>query len=242
MRLLVEIGNSRVKWALADESGGLSHVAGRGHDQAAWPRDLPDAPIDAVWYASVAAPGVQQALLDWASARGLGTPRRIVSTACMAGVVNAYAQPSRLGVDRLLACVAAHHAFPGESVMVVDAGTALTIDHLRADGQHEGGLICPGVATMRGAIRADTQVRAHDGTTQAAMLGEDTDAAVGLGTLHAALGLVERLRAAVTPARLLLTGGEAPLLARHLSSDWEVAPELVLQGLETASRMRPGPS
>lgn len=239
MRLLVEIGNSRIKWALADENGLLSGVDASRHDDPCWTRHLPESHIDAVWYASVAAPAVQQSLLEWADDRGLMAPHRVVSKPHMAGVINAYDESSRLGIDRLLASVAAHHAYPKESVMVVDAGTALTIDCVRADGRHQGGLICPGVATMRNAIRADTQVRADDRADSDEWLGVDTDKAVGLGTLHAALGLIERLQTALGPARLLLTGGEAPLLAQHLSVSPDMAPNLVLRGLEVVSRVTP---
>lgn len=236
MKLLVEIGNSRIKWALADDAGLKGAPVSARHDDRSWPQQLPHTPVAAVWYATVAAAGSQRPLLEWAFSRGLTAPQRVRSTAQAAGVTNAYAKPDRLGVDRLLACVAAHHRYPGQSVLVADVGTALTIDYVAGDGRHAGGLISPGVATMRDAIRADTQVRAADLAPGARMLGRSTDAAVGQGTLHAAVALLEHARASQAPARLLLTGGEAPLLAPHLDGGWEIAPALVLEGLDRVSR------
>lgn len=236
MRLLIEIGNTRVKWALADERGRLTEPVALRHGHPAWTEQLPDVAAGAVWYASVACPQVHQPLLDWASSREVSAPRRIFSSAHAGGVTNAYSEPGRLGVDRLLACVAAHRRYPGRQVLVADAGTALTVDHVDADGGHQGGMICPGVTTMRHAIRADTQVRAQDLAPQAELLGRDTDTAVAQGTLQAALALLERVRALRPAASLLVTGGEAPLLMPHLGDRWEMAPALVLEGLELLSR------
>lgn len=236
IRLLVEFGNSRVKWLMADDHGVRGEPESACHDDLSWVQQLPETRVDAVWYANVAAAGTEQPLLDWARSRGITKPHPVYSTARAGGVTNSYADPTRLGVDRLLACVAAHERFPGESVLLADAGTALTLDMVAADGQHEGGLIAPGVTTMRDAIRADTEVRADDLAPRADMLGRSTDSAVGQGTLHAALALLERTRAVQAPARLLLTGGEAALLAPHLDRAWERAPALVLEGLERVSR------
>lgn len=240
MRLLVEIGNSRVKWTLAGPDGLVDEPTSAGHADSSWALQLPETAIDSVWFASVATYGAEAPLLEWATEHGVAEPCRIRSTATAGGVVNAYAEPSRLGVDRLLACVAAHQCFPGESVLVADAGTALTVDYVAADGRHEGGLICPGVSTMRTAIRADTQVRAQESESSGELLGCNTDAAVGQGTLLAALGVLERVGADLSPTRLLLTGGEAPLLAPHLGDQWETVPALVLEGLDRLSRASDG--
>lgn len=238
MRLLLEFGNTRIKWVLVDDDGAHGEPVSVGHDDPSWITPITATTPDTVCYASVAAAGTQQPLLDWTESCGMAAPCRIVSTAHAGGVTNAYAEPSCLGVDRLLACVAAHQRFPGESVLVADAGTALTIDYVAADGQHEGGLICPGVTTMRHAIRIDTQVRAADRAPRSELLGRSTDAAVGQGTLQAALGLLARVRTSLEPAHLLITGGEAPLLAPYLAGDFELVPALVLEGLEKLSRDR----
>lgn len=236
MKLLVEIGNSRVKWMLSGTDGIGGEPFSSRHDDPSWVRQLPDTPVDAVCYASVAAAGTEKPLVDWAGANGVAELRRIVTAARAAGVTNAYAEPSRLGVDRWLACVAAHWRAPGQSVLIVDAGTALTVDYVDADGRHGGGLISPGVSTMRDAIRADTQVRAAEREPLAELLGRSTDAAVGQGTLYAALGLIGRARASLNPERVFLTGGEASWLAPHLEGDWEIVPALVLEGLDLLSR------
>lgn len=230
MNLLLDIGNTRVKWARADgarlrESGSLSH-----RDAPDWPAALPDERPAAVWVANVADETVPAALARHARTRWRLTPRAVHSTAAACGVRNAYAQPERLGVDRWLACIGAFHRGAGP-VLVADAGTALTLDFVDADGRHRGGLIAPGLTTMRAAIAGGTRLQAEVGEYAPAWLADDTDPAVALGTLQAALSLIGEARRALAPDRLLLTGGEAERIAPHLDAGWERAPDLVLEGL-----------
>jgi len=229
MRLLLDIGNSRAKWALARglsliETGSIDY---RG--DAVWVEQLPRRDIDSVWTASVAEASGLAPLHAWAGRVGLPLEQACTSAqAC--GLTHGYPQPERHGVDRWLACIAGYHRAVG-AVLVADAGTALTLDYVSAAGIHRGGLITPGVGLMRRAIRQDTQVRAAERASKPDWLATDTDTAVGLGTLHAALGVVEGARRYLRPDRCLLTGGEAELIASHLDPVWECAPHLVLEGL-----------
>lgn len=230
MNLLLDIGNTRVKWARADgerlrDSGSIAH-----REDPAWSARLPAERPAAVWVASVADSAAVESLAAHAGDRWALTPRVVHSTARACGVRNAYARPERLGVDRWLACIGGYHRGAG-SVLIADAGTALTLDFVAADGRHRGGLITPGVGTMRAAIAGGTRVRAEPGEFEPAWLADDTDPAVALGTLQSALSLIGNARRALAPERLLLTGGEAELLAPHLDTAWERVPTLVLEGL-----------
>jgi type III pantothenate kinase len=230
MNLLLDIGNTRVKWAQADGAR-LRATGSLGHrDAPDWPAALPEERPAAVWVANVADETVPAALARHAGARWRLTPHPVHSTVAACGVRNAYARPERLGVDRWLACIGAFHRGAG-SVLVVDAGTALTLDLVAPDGRHRGGLIAPGLTTMRTAIAGGTRLRAEVGEYAPAWLADDTDPAVALGTLQAVLSLIGEARRALAPDRLLLTGGEADRIAPHLGCDWEQAPELVLEGL-----------
>lgn len=230
MNLLLDIGNTRAKWARA-ESAKITATGFLVHrDNPDWPAGLPDDRPAAIWIANVADETVPAALARHAEAKWNLAPQPVHSTAEACGVRNAYPRPERLGIDRWLACIGAFHRGEG-SVLVADAGTALTLDFVAADGTHRGGLIAPGQAAMRAAIALGTRVRAEPGDYAPAWLADDTDPAVALGILQSTLSLIGNARQALAPQRLLLTGGEADRIASHLDPEWEHAPDLVLEGL-----------
>ena len=79
------------------------------------------------------------------------------------GVSLAYANPSALGVDRVAALIAANEKYSGNTC-IIDCGTAVTLDVLDAKGVHQGGVILPGVASMRKALLANTKIEIDDAT------------------------------------------------------------------------------
>lgn len=237
MILLVDLGNSRLKWALHDET---LHV-GAPVDHA---RPLPPQ-LDAAWgragavtralVASVAAPALEAELAVAVMAR-FGIAAEFVRTpAQAAGVRNAYATPAKLGIDRFLALVALH-ADAALPVVHASVGTALTLDALAADGTHHGGLIAPSPALMQQTLLdATARVTASD-DAPIAELATDTESAVRSGCLLAAAALIERFRAQAavvlgTPPALVLSGGGAPPLVPLLAPPVRVKVDLVLRGL-----------
>lgn len=231
MTLLVDIGNTRVKWARADSAGRPGPVQALAHDgRADWVEALPANLTGSVWFATVADADLATPLQEWSRNRLGRSAVEVVSTASAAGVQCAYPRPERLGVDRWLACIGAFHRGPG-SVVVVDAGTALTVDVVDATGVHQGGLIVPGMATMQQAIHAHTRIRSQPLAQVPDDLARDTDAAVAAGALHAAVGLIERVCRRFALDRQILAGGEAALLADRLEGEWLMAPDIVLEGL-----------
>ncbi len=241
MKLLLDIGNSRVKWAYADQ-GELQHAGAVNHHENNWQAALPHIRPDAIWAACVAGENVLAQIQAWAGRQWQQELHLLHSVAQACDVNSAYPRPERLGVDRWMACIAGFHHGQG-SVLVADAGTAITLDFVDAQGQHKGGLISPGVATMRQALRGGTRLRTELKEYKLSWLADDTDPAVGLGTLHTALALLENARRELAPGRCLLTGGESTLLAPQLSDHWQLAPNLVLDGINRialASNSREG--
>lgn len=229
MRLLLDVGNTRCKWALADDRA-LVRTGVIVRDTAhAWLNALPDVEVEEVMVASVAQPEALGALAAWAAPRGVPL-RQATTTARFGGLTNGYTVPERLGVDRWLACIAARVEAPG-SVLIADAGTALTIDFIDAEGRHQGGLIAPGVKTMRESLRERTQLRPAPDRIDDPWLARDTNAAIAAGTRNSAVSLLEAGAAHLAPERLLLTGGDAPLLVERLRAKWHLRPHLVLEGL-----------
>jgi type III pantothenate kinase len=246
--LLLDLGNSRVKWAWHSD-GGLSEpmsAASSGAGLAELLMDIEDRPASTAWLASVVetpALVVSEAL----QARGW-TVRRAVSLPALDSLSNGYRDPAQLGVDRFLVLLAARQLLPESDCLVVDAGTALTIDRLHASGQHAGGSILPGLGLMRAALAGGTdrlgaalapvvagapndRESSESGPVDADPFapGRDTRSAIEAGILSAALGAIELQREPGLP--ILLCGGDARRLARWLPQPWRLLPELVLLGL-----------
>ena len=245
--LLADLGNSRLKWLHeADLAAGApaDAVSWRGRPLAAvldrcWSR-LPVP--EAVVAACVAGPAAAQTLAQWCRRHWRLEPRFVRTGARACGVRNGYREPGRLGVDRWAALVGAHWQVSGPKV-VADAGSALTVDLLRADGAHLGGFIAPGISAMRQALeRLAPHVFAGPVPPVPAAAGRSTGECAAAGTAAAAAGLVERAAARLAresdsdSVTVVLCGGEAPLLEPLLSGTVRVEPDLVLHGLACLAR------
>lgn len=236
---LFDLGNSRLKFAPLGGDGRVGAMQALSHDGAAfeagWEARLP-ARVDAAWMANVATSSLRDALLDALAARSAQVHLARTLPA-FAGVRIAYAEPSRLGVDRFLALLGAH-ARGAPSSLVVGVGTALTIDLLDR-GRHLGGRIAPSPALMREALNARAPVLPATGGAYAEF-ADDTAGALASGCEGAALALVvQSMDAAAArigqPPSLLLHGGGAAALLPHLP-DAVHAPALVLEGLAQSAR------
>jgi type III pantothenate kinase len=231
--LLLDVGNTRLKWAL-DENGRLGRVVARAHagNPAALVAALPHQRPAAIWIASVVGRGVDARLAAALRARYGIAPRFAAVQKRRDGLTVAYREPQRLGVDRWLALLAGWKRVGG-AFCVGGCGTALTFDAVDARGRHRGGIIAPGLRAAQTAVRQSTrfglavlEARYRSG------LGRDPESCVRQGALHAAAGALERLAArCCANAPRLLTGGDAPILRRALGAGWQVDPHLVLEGL-----------
>lgn len=239
--LLVDIGNSRVKWARL-ERGSLG--AQRAAAYADWTRDdwrvlFEGAPVTRVLAASVAG-DASIAALDAAARAATGHGIERVSTQREAvGVVNGYADPRLLGVDRWLAVVGGYRRVRGACV-VADIGTAATVDVVAADGRHRGGYIVPGPRLMVASLLASTSDLASFSSTSppgaTADFADNTRDAIERGCRVALAAWLERCvrdaeRLVGAAPRLLVTGGAEPELRVFLNTPHEVVPDLVLRGL-----------
>jgi type III pantothenate kinase len=238
-RLQIDLGNSRLKWRLLHEGHvkATGTLPGPSAEMVLLPT-LETAP-DAVEVASVASEALNrgleaEVLRHW----GLRAWFAYSEAECL-GLRNSYAQPGRLGVDRWLAMLAAWTAVR-RRVCVVDAGSALTIDLVAADGRHEGGYILPGDALMQAALLRDTQRVRFDSAVDASLQpGISTAEAVCHGAALAHCGAV-RLALAQAAAdgespQLVLTGGDGARLAEWLSEAACYRRDLVFDGLSLAA-------
>lgn len=238
--LQIDAGNSAVKWRRV--TSGRSLAEGRCDLRATdglGPLRSEARLVDEVWISSVLTDADEEELR-----RTLpdDVPTFIaISEARCAGVTNSYKEPRSMGVDRWLTLLAARRRVP-DRVCVVDAGTALTIDLLGADGAHEGGYIIAGRELMQAALFAGTaRVRSAD-PGWSVDLGTSTAGAVGGGaTLALAGALREALRRAGDPEpRLLVTGGDGAALVDVAGLAAERVDDLVFEGLEISRFARTG--
>jgi type III pantothenate kinase len=237
--LLVDLGNSRLKWAWlegrqADATAALSHRAQDLSRQldASWGR-MP-APARVV-LASVADGQRSEAFEAWVQGRWGLSVDRVFSGAQALGVTNAYPEPRQLGVDRWLALIAVHRRFSGPAC-IVDCGSAITIDGLAPDGRHLGGLILPGLALMRAALLRGTGLEDLSPPPEPRWLACDTAGAIGYGGLLACVALVERLAARIEEEcarvpEIILSGGDGARLQPLLEPASRYEGNLVLSGL-----------
>ncbi len=236
-RLLIDLGNSRLKWVLADGSRFIAPAEAltpgpRNYPWQAWQAAAPGE----IAMACVAPVETGAALVRQLEARLGIAVREARVEAEWRGLRCAYREPARFGVDRWLAMLAVHDAAPHRPALIVSAGTALTVDRLDPGGLHRGGVIAPGLAAMRDGLFAAAPGLAAfvDGEAGGGMAVDSADA-IASGCLQAGAGLVWQALQAMKdegPAPgLWLSGGDAEALAALLSGDIRLRPWLVLEGL-----------
>lgn len=242
--LLVDAGNTRIKWGLHVEGrwagfGALPTAeAGRGL-AAAW-AELAPRPRRIV-VSNVAGAGARDAIEVAATALGT-VPTWFASSPACAGVTSRYDEPRQLGSDRWAALIGARRRCPGDCV-VVNSGTAITVDCLTATGVFLGGIIVPGVELMLDALAGRAaglspqrgHFRPYPRNTPDAMTSGALIAAAG-----AVDGMVRRFGRDLggTPP-ILLSGGAGAALVPHIEASVELVEHLVLEGLVVAQAELP---
>lgn len=242
--LAVDVGNTRLKWALFDapRPGARSLASGAAFLEtidslAEGPWAGLRAPA-AMLGSIVAGEGVRRRVEEQLEAWDV-EPRWVVSAPEGAGVVNGYDHPSRLGVDRFVAMIGARQRLLARGrprpCLVVMVGTAVTVDALDAEGRFLGGLILPGFGLMLRALEMGTAgLKAPTG--EAVDFPTNTSDALMSGGSDALAGAVERVhrrlaaRCGEAPA-VMMSGGAATKLASLTALDVETVETLIFEGL-----------
>ncbi|MBA1147756.1 type III pantothenate kinase [Ectothiorhodospiraceae bacterium WFHF3C12] len=235
--LILDAGNSRIKWGWWAQGRIVDQGVCDRAEALPGPRELRCEVGGTVRAAavSVAASTVRERLAAVVLERWGVTLEFLVPSPRFGELVCAYEDPARLGVDRWAAIVAAATRY-GLPAVVVDCGTAVTIDCICAEGRHRGGVILPGLATMRRSLHSGTANLPEVLGPAEGLLGTDTVAAIRNGTFYAVVGAVDRIVGAlddVTDERgthYLVTGGDAALFRGHFAHRYQHDPTLVLTG------------
>ena len=236
--LLVDLGNSRWKMTHTDDLAFSQVVSGsykEMDDLGAVLRSVAQ-PIDSIWLASVVDDRTTEAFSEILRHSLERSVRRVVSTDSMPDLISGYRKRDQLGIDRLMAMVAAR-AQTRAPFCVVDAGTAVTIDFVDAEGGHLGGFILPGQRMFRRCLLDNTSIPRDEDVDEHAVLGRDTATAVALAGRYAVTGIVGQVLAgprSLFPNEQTTTfvgGGDAEEFLGLLSPPCHKLDHLVLRGL-----------
>lgn len=149
----------------------------------------------------------------------------------------AYAQPSQLGIDRWLAMLGASLLFPNKACLVIDAGTATTIDAISDENQHLGGWILPGIEMLYSSLVNNTQKISVSKIDQASIaLGKNTSECVNNGTWAITVGAIElqykKMQKQYAEVEIILTGGNRHEIASQLNDEHHIIDDLIFIGMQ----------
>jgi type III pantothenate kinase len=243
MILVIDVGNTRLKWAWLTSTG-LSDqqaVVHRDAKPAIWTAALfnGDQKPERILVSNVAGEAMAKHLAKLAKKFYGVKIQFITATPQFLDLTNGYADPGLLGADRWLAVIGAWMK-ARTALCVVDAGTAVKVDSVDANGQHLGGLIVPGIHMMREALLKNTSdiARAVEQSTpsMAGVLANNTIGAVSRGAVFALAGMADRAAEVIEQStgvkpQLFITGGDAGMITGTMRARGEIVPDLVLQGL-----------
>ncbi len=236
--VVADIGNTSVKLARCQDGGfgpklRLPHAVDQWNELTSFDADVRRMAVGGV------VPSVVSAVAAWARSKGI-EPVVITHAAQVPIQVNA-PDPKSVGVDRLFDAVAAVHRFPDRNLVLVDAGTAITINAVSKVGVFEGGAILPGLALMAKSLNDYTAllpIVQVDGGLE--FPGKDTATNIKTGILASALGAIDRCVLIYRPDVLVFTGTDGTLLHQHVSySSKELIPTLTLEGICIAAEALP---
>lgn len=239
MKLLVDIGNSRIKWAWQTD-GYLSDHQGVLYEKKDFTNCLRKSwgnfPMpEQLSVANVAGTGVAEQLRQWSAENWNLEPQfaRVGHSAC--GVINAYRDINRLGIDRWLAMIAVWKKYHA-AACIVDCGTAVTIDALNGRGEHLGGVIMPGIMMMQQVLYRNTDIPEIVATGEVGGLARTTEQGIASGCTLAVVSLIEHMAKELRESIAgnlcyIITGGGAENIKTMLPEDFLYEPHLVLEGL-----------
>lgn len=242
--LLLDIGNTRLKWGWLDET--MIHQQGAiEHREQPWSLSLSLIFTTNTYCKRILISSVltDQRNQELESALGMFTQAPVnwakSNKECL-GVVNAYSNPGSLGVDRWLALVASHHLENGPKC-VVDCGSAITVDALSPDGHHLGGAILPGFIQMRQSLCEGTALKLDELPATPPLFGKNTGDGVASGMIYAVAGLINQFKLQLFEkydenVLFVLTGGDVAQILPIFTSgiidaEHQHIPDLVLRGL-----------
>lgn len=239
--VVVDVGNTRVKWGRCRD-GRLTEVAALRHDVRAWDTQAEAWSLhNATWAIAGVVPTTASDLIAWIAHRG-ETASSYTSYRHLPVTIDVE-NPESVGLDRLLSAMAAQKLAPGRRVIVVDAGSAVTVNLV--DQAFRGGAIFPGLRLLSRALHDHTALLPLVAVDQPEPFpGRNTVAAIRAGLCAVVGGAVSALVRSASPDEVIITGGDGPLVEQLLDGPWpkRSEPWLNLLGLLIAAESPCGPA
>lgn len=251
MLLLIDAGNTQIKWALlkADQASSLGdwmHAGSLSHQDFLSSLDT-NSPwstfaVKRIVVSNVAGDVLRDHLLRSFFHYENHVVEWVVPQAQRAEIKNQYRNPTQLGSDRFSAAIGARILFPNQALIIATSGTALTIDAITADGDFIGGMIAPGLKLMAQSLAHNTAQLpdVSQNSTLAAHFADHTEAAIASGCLAAQAGAIEYavrdfVATTNTEPLCIVSGGAAKYIIPSLKIPHRAVDNLVLIGLQAIS-------
>ena len=239
--LLIDIGNTSVKWALLDANGVQAMFQQRYPQESdttffteQWKKLEKPSNVIVSCVANEAIWNVLAAAVDELWNLNI---KRVLAEGAGYGITNAYSKPAELGSDRWCALIGAYK-LANSHIVVIDCGSAITIDVVNASGEHLGGYILPGISMMKkslGIYTAQVDVESSGAQSDSLLPAKSTSECVNVAVNLAAVSLIDTVikqqQEKNTHVQCLLTGGDADLIAKYLTAEYIKIPDLVIRGL-----------
>lgn len=233
MDLILDIGNTRVKYAVERHIGAFENFSQSAADEI-----------------FSAFPGIQSCIIS--SVKDIA-PELLKNISEKVNnfiffneltpipIKNLYQQPESLGKDRLAGVIGAHTIFPGESVLVVDMGTAITFDLIDSESNYRGGTISPGLSTRFKALNkfTDKLPLCKPSNTEHLIANNTKDAIISgvqNGIIFEINGYIEAHEEHYPNLKVIITGGDALNFVKKLKNPIFAQPNLIFIGLKTILR------
>ncbi|QEL18976.1 type III pantothenate kinase [Limnoglobus roseus] len=241
--VVVDIGNTRIKWGWC-KSGRVERISSLGADPAEWDREIGDSGSVAWAIVNVNPPKLEQ-FRRWIEARG--DTANVLSDYRQIPIPNTVRQPGSVGLDRLCSSLAARELYGPGPLLVVQAGTAVVINYITKAGEFGGGSILPGFQLMAKSLATGTAALPEVSFDEPLTVypGQNTTEAIRNGIHLAIAGAVNSARGMyqsvfnTSSLKVVLTGGDAALLADLIQPPLELAPLLTLEGIRLAVESLP---
>ncbi len=236
MDILVDIGNTCLKWAIYNNQT-LS-----GNHRIFYHNEKLDSSLKQQWselqspgrviIACVADKSLLEEVIFYTNKLWPDATIRIAQTQSEAhGVKIAYLKAHKLGVDRWLGLIAARHYYTLPTC-IVSCGTAVTVDVINEDGIHLGGMIAPGLRLMEQALKQGTTQLNYSLKSYKPGLGNDTEAGIYNGILFSIVGLISEVMNSIsTDTQLIITGGDAERIADHIKRPLIMDKNMLFKGM-----------
>lgn len=240
MNILVDIGNTNLKYTVVDLN--------TNHDLFNETVKVSTSEICHDWFdeqwhlaktiivASVSAITIIESIKQWCLKHNI-TLVIVESEKQRLGITSGYLKPEQLGVDRWLVLVGSKYLKPNKHLIIIDSGTATTVDILNADGKHLGGWILPGITSMQNSILRDTENVDTQDNVPALSFGHITSVNVSNACWAATVGLITIAKAEckklnIVIDEIVITGGNGKALSSLVGDKHTVEPQLIFHGLK----------